>query len=51
MSNKEWIDLLAKEFEVSRTVAKTMLHLCMNVKGTYEISKEWRKEDGKKETV
>lgn len=27
MTNKEWIDLLSKEWNVSRTVAKTMLHL------------------------
>lgn len=26
MTNKEWIDLLSKEFQVSRTVAKKMLH-------------------------
>lgn len=32
MSNREWIDLLSKEFKVSRTVAKSMLHFCMRIK-------------------
>lgn len=32
MTNKEWIDLLSKEFNVSRTSAKEMLHLMMSVK-------------------
>ena len=32
MTNKEWVDLLQKEFNVSRTVAKEMLHGLMTVK-------------------
>ncbi len=26
LTNREWIDLIAENFEVSRTVAKEMLH-------------------------
>lgn len=32
MTNKEWIDLLSKEFSVSRTSARDMLHAIMNIK-------------------
>lgn len=32
MTNREWIDLLVKEFNVSRTSAKEMLHAMMSVK-------------------
>jgi hypothetical protein len=32
MTNREWIDLLSKEFAVSRTSARDMLHAIMNIK-------------------
>jgi len=32
MTNKEWIDLLSKEFNVSRTSARDMLHALMTIK-------------------
>ena len=32
MTNQEWIDLLSKEFSVSRTSARDMLHAIMNIK-------------------
>lgn len=41
MTNREWVDLFVKEFNVSRTVAKNMLHACMNIKS---LDTEIRKE-------
>lgn len=32
MTNKEWIDFLVKEWNISRTSAKEMLHAMMSVK-------------------
>ena len=32
MTNSEWIDFLSKEFNISRTSAKEMLHVMMSVK-------------------
>ena len=32
MTNKEWIDFLSKEFSVSRTSARDMLHAMMTIK-------------------
>jgi hypothetical protein len=32
MTNQEWIDLLSKEFNVSRTSARDMLHALMTIK-------------------
>ncbi len=34
MTNREWTDLIAKEFKVSNTVAKKMLHAMYNAKPT-----------------
>ena len=31
-TNKEWLDLLAKEFEVSRSTARDMLHALIALK-------------------
>lgn len=39
ITNKEWIDILSFQFDVSRTNAKTMLHLMMEVKKTDNIIK------------
>lgn len=41
MSNKEWIDLLSKEFNVSRTSAKDMLHQIMTIKRYDNIKKQF----------
>ena len=32
MTNHEWIDLISKEFSVSRTSARDMLHAMMTIK-------------------
>ncbi len=32
MTNQEWIDFLSKEFSVSRTSARDMLHAMMTIK-------------------
>lgn len=37
MTNKEWTDLLSKEFHVSRTTAKNMLHVLMSIKKSINI--------------
>ena len=52
MTNKEWINLLSKEFAVSRTSARDMLHAIMNIKRydnfkrTFDPLPEPYKEDG-----
>lgn len=40
MTNKEWIDLLSKEFNVSRTSAKDMLHQIMIIKCYDNLKKQ-----------
>ena len=40
MINKEWIDLISKEFNCSRSVAKEMLHAMYNTKRSKEINSE-----------
>lgn len=37
MTNREWKDLLAEEFGVSKTCAKEMLHAIMDVKKLKDI--------------
>ena len=32
MTNQEWVALISKEFNVSRSIAKTMLHQMLSVK-------------------
>lgn len=32
MTNQEWVTLIAEEFKVSRSIAKTMLHQILSVK-------------------
>ena len=32
MTNQEWVTLISKEFNVSRSIAKTMLHQMLSVK-------------------
>lgn len=42
MENNQWVSLLAKEFNVSRTVAKTMLHSLFVIKKQDEFRKEFK---------
>lgn len=44
MTNKEWINLIAKEFNVSNTIAKGMLHSMYETKKFLSINKNVRKE-------
>ena len=53
MTNREWIDLLSKEFSVSRTSARDMLHALMTIKrydnfkrGFDPLPKQYRKDEG-----
>lgn len=39
MTNKEWLDLLSKEFNVSRTSARDMLHAMMSIKKEDNLKK------------
>lgn len=47
ISNKEWIDFLVFQFEISRTSAKEMLHGMMQWKKEDNFKKQFRgKQDG-----
>lgn len=41
MSNKEWVDLLSKQFNVSRTTAREMLHELMRHKAWDNFKKRF----------
>ena len=41
MTNQEWIDLLSKEFSVSRTSARDMLHELMKIKRYDNFKREF----------
>ena len=41
LTNKEWIDFLSKQFEISRTSAKEMLHVMMSVKKEDNFKKQF----------
>jgi len=41
LTNKEWIDLLVDQFNVSRTSAKSMLHCMMNGKREDNFKKQF----------
>lgn len=43
LSNKEWIDFLSKQFDISRTSAKEMLHVMMSVKKEDNFKKQFNK--------
>ena len=43
MTNKEWIDFLAQQFDVSRTTARNMLHGLMKMKKYDNINKMFRR--------
>lgn len=52
LSNKEMIDFLVKQFDISRTSAKDMLHVMMSVKREDNFKKlfnKCRKEGGQYE--
>ena len=41
MGNKEWIDFLCEQFDISRTSAKEMLHVMMLVKKEDNFKKQF----------
>ena len=41
LTNSEWIDFLCKQFDISRTSAKTMLHVMMSVKKEDNFKKQF----------
>jgi hypothetical protein len=44
MTNREWIDLIAKEFNVSNTVAKGMLHSMYEAKRILSVNRDVRRK-------
>lgn len=48
MKNREWRDLIAKEFNVSNTVAKGMLHAMYTAKKYLTISRDVHKQEKEK---
>jgi hypothetical protein len=55
MTNREWIDLLSEEFNVSRTSARDMLHALMVIKKQDNFKRMYnplpRKEQPKNDKV
>lgn len=45
MTNKEWINLIAKEFNVSNTVAKGMLHSMYEAKKYLSVSRDVHRKE------
>lgn len=45
MTNREWIDLIAKEFNVSNTVAKGMLHSMYEAKRILSVNRDVRRKE------
>lgn len=43
MTNKEWVDFLVQQFDVSRTTARNMLHGLMKMKKYDNINKTFRR--------
>lgn len=43
MTNKQWIDFLSLQFDVSRTTARNMLHGLMMIKKHDNINKMFRR--------
>lgn len=41
LTNSEWIDFLAEQFDISRTSAKEMLHAMMSVKREDNFKKQF----------
>lgn len=50
LTNKEWIDLLSEQFDVSRTSARDMLHAMMSVKKEDNFKKQFNKPVKPEET-
>lgn len=40
-TNKEWVDLLQRDFNVSRRSAKAMLHVIMSIKSNDNFNKQF----------
>lgn len=49
MTNKEWMLLISKEFNVSHTVAKGMLHAMYRAKDILSVNKEMRKQQAEED--
>lgn len=49
MTNQEWKNLIAKEFGVSNTIAKGMLHAMYQAKKYLEVPKDIHREEAEKE--
>lgn len=49
MNNSEWIDFLSKQFDISRTSAKEMLHVMMSVKREDNFKKQFSGRKGENE--
>ena len=45
MTNREWIDLIAKEFNVSNTVAKGMMHSMYEAKRIISVNRDVRRKE------
>ena len=45
MTNRGWIDLIAKEFNVSNTVAKGMLHSMYEAKRILSVNRDIRRKE------
>ena len=41
LTNSEWVDFLSKQFDISRTSAKEMLHVMMSVKREDNFKKQF----------
>lgn len=44
MSNKKWIDFLCEQFDISRTSARYMLHVMMQVKKIDDFKKQFSQQ-------
>jgi hypothetical protein len=49
MTNKEWTELIAKEFNCSNTMAKGMFHAMLQARKILLVSKDVRKERAEEE--
>ncbi len=45
MSNKEWIDFLVEQFDVSRSTARDMLHSLMVLKTYDNYKRDYKKNE------
>lgn len=49
MTNKEWINLITKEFNCSNTIAKGMLHAMYKARDILSVNKNVRREQKENE--